>query len=102
MIKSTMKKEQILAILEAHKSEMRKKFGVKKIGIFGSAISGRMTNRSDIDIAVEIESEYKTLHNYMELDRYLSRMFKVKVDLGIESAIKPIVKKAIERGIVYV
>ena len=42
-------------ILFAHKRELRKKYGVKEIGIFGSFARNENRKGSDIDILVEIE-----------------------------------------------
>ncbi len=43
-----MKKEEILNLLRSHKKELEK-FGVKKIGIFGSFIRGDASSGSDAD-----------------------------------------------------
>lgn len=43
----------IKRILSEHKPELKKKFKMKSIGIFGSYVRGRPNKRSDIDILVE-------------------------------------------------
>ena len=97
-----MNKEEILNYLKEHKVELRGKFGVVKIGLFGSYSIGADTEESDIDICVVLDKKYKKLRNYLELERWLSKAFGKKVDLGIEDTIKPIVKKQIEKEIIYV
>ena len=69
-----------------------KKFGVKKIGLFGSYIHDKQTLDSDIDILVEFKSGQKTFDNYMDLKFYLEEIFKLNVDLVVTEAIKPDLK----------
>ena len=54
-----MTKSNILDYLKNHKIEFNEKYGVSKIGLFGSYARDEANNDSDIDIAVEIESEKK-------------------------------------------
>lgn len=50
-----MEKVDILKFLTDHKSEFEDKFGVTKIGLFGSFAKGENREESDIDIVVELE-----------------------------------------------
>jgi predicted nucleotidyltransferase len=45
--------EEIKKILKQHKRELKEKYGVKEIGIFGSYVRGEQKKKSDIDILVE-------------------------------------------------
>jgi len=45
----------IKKIIQLHKEEIRKEYGVKEIGIFGSYIKGEQNDNSDVDILVELE-----------------------------------------------
>ena len=45
--------EEIRKILREHKDELRKKYGVLEIGIFGSYVRGEQEKDSDVDILVE-------------------------------------------------
>ncbi len=97
-----MTKKIILDFLSKHKSELFDKYGVTKIGLFGSYVRGDFKEQSDIDIAVEIVNERKSLGNFFALRRELEEAFKLRVDLGIESSLKPIAKQKILQEIVYV
>ena len=46
-----MTKTIILEFLKSHKSELNNRFGVTKIGLFGSYARNEATDKSDIDIA---------------------------------------------------
>lgn len=90
-------KTLILDFLKIHRNEMVEEFGVTKIGLFGSYVRDEQKEDSDIDIAVEIESNNK-FRSFYYLEDNLGR----SVDLGIESTLKPIAKEAIIKDIIYV
>ena len=85
-----MKKiEEIKAKLKEHKEELREKFKVKEIGVFGSYVRGEQKKRgSDIDILVEFK-EPVSLLKFMDLEEYLSKLLGLKVDLISKKALKP-------------
>jgi len=89
-----MNKEDIVAFLKTHKEEMRQKFGVTKIGLFGSYVRNEAKEDSDIDIAVEMNEEH-IFRNFFALEQYLRNHLRKNVDIGTESSIKPIAKKRI-------
>ena len=95
-----MTKTDILDFLRSHKDEMHKKFGLIKIGLFGSYVRGEQREDSDIDLVVEIESSNK-FRSFFGLKAYLEASLHKKVDLGIESSLKPIVQRYIEKEIEY-
>ena len=45
---------QILNFLRSHKEEFRQKFGITKLGLFGSYARGEATKDSDIDIGLHV------------------------------------------------
>lgn len=46
---------EILRILHEYKLQMSVKYGIKKLGIFGSVARGEQTERSDLDVFVEVQ-----------------------------------------------
>ena len=95
-----MTKTDILDFLTTHKDEMYEKFGLVKIGLFGSYVRGEQREDSDIDLAVEIKSSNK-FRSFFGLKAYLEDALQKKVDLGIEGSIKPVVHKYTEEEIEY-
>lgn len=93
---------EILDYLRSNKEELRKEFGVIKIGLFGSYSRNEQNENSDIDIAIEIEKAKKSLKNFFAIKRTLEEQFGKKVDLGIESSLKPMVKEFVQKEIIYV
>jgi len=56
----------------------------------------------NIDIAVELDEDKKTLTNFFGLKRFLEERLGKRIDLGIKSAMKPIVRKAAQEDMLYV
>jgi predicted nucleotidyltransferase len=96
-----MTKEIILEFLSTNRQELKERFGVKKIGLFGSYAREEATPKSDIDIAVEIESS-NSFRSFFSLLRFLEDGLNAKIDLGIENSIKPLAKERIMKEIIYV
>lgn len=92
--------ETIMKKIEENKGPI-KKFGVNKIGLFGSYVRSEQQKKSDIDILVEFEKGKKTFDNYMDLKFFLEDLFDCNVDLVIKEAIKPRLKPHILESIQY-
>jgi len=89
-----MELEQILRVLHSNAQELRK-FGVRRLWLFGSYVRGEAGKNSDLDVLVEFEPGKKTFDNYMELKFFLEEVLGVEVDLITVEALKPRVKKYI-------
>lgn len=63
-------------------------YGARRIAIFGSYARGEGKPGSDIDVLVEF-SERKTLLEFVGIERQLSELLGVKVDLLTEKSISP-------------
>jgi predicted nucleotidyltransferase len=86
-----------IEILRDHEQEIKRRFAVRRIGLFGSFVRGEETKESDIDILVEFEDP--TFRNFMNLAFYLEDIFSRRVDLltpeGISNRIRPYVEKEV-------
>lgn len=96
-----MKFENIKEILTKHKGELKERFNVKEIGIFGSYVRGEQKNRSDADILVEFD-EPIGFFKFLELEEYLEKLLGVKVDLVTKKALKPRIGGYILKEVVFV
>jgi len=95
-----MKHVDAVAILAGHKGELRERFNVKNIGVFGSIVKGKQHTRSDIDVLVEFEKPVG-LFDFMALEEYLSSLLGAKVDLVSKKALKPKIGERILSEVVY-
>ena len=94
-------KEEIVAYLKNNRSFFYDKFGVTRIGIFGSFIRDEQTQPSDIDMVVEIEKSRKNIHSFLQLKRFLEKQLGRRIDLGFEHSLKPIIREKIKGQIIY-
>lgn len=90
-----------IEILKSNQGLIKQKYGVKKIGIFGSFARSEARKGSDIDVLVEFESGCKTFDNFMDLKFYLEDVFSRKVDLVTTDALRPQLKENILREVSY-
>jgi len=94
-----MTPERILQLLEQQTKEI-KKFGVRRIGLFGSRIRGEGKPQSDIDILVEFD--HPSFDRYMELKFYLEDLFGRDVDLVLADTLKEQIRPKIIKEVRYV
>lgn len=97
-----MTRNEIMDLLTQHKAELRQTYGVQEIALFGSYARQSAREDSDIDIAVELDDDKKTLTNFFGLKRFLEERLGMRIDLGIKSAMKPLVRKAAQEEMLYV
>jgi len=93
--------KELKQILSKHKSEIKNKFKVKSIGIFGSYVRGENKKRSDVDVLVEF-AEPVGMFDFLELEEYLQNIFHLKVDLVSKKALKPKIGEFILREVDYI
>jgi len=93
--------DEIKETLKKHKGELRERFRVKEIGVFGSYVKGEQKKVSDIDILVEFE-EPIGLFDFMDLEENLSTLLGTKVDLVSKKALKPRIGEHILKEVIYV
>ncbi|OPX70776.1 MAG: Nucleotidyltransferase domain protein [Methanoregulaceae archaeon PtaB.Bin108] len=74
-------REGVMLALNAKFAVIRKLYGVKKIGLFGSVARGEERAQSDIDIEVEFETGMDTYQNFIGLSLYLDEILGRPVDL---------------------
>ena len=94
-----MNKESILVFLKQHKQLLVEKYHVKTIGLFGSYATEHQTDKSDIDILVDMPSSFDL---YYDLKEFLETSFKKSVDLGLKHNVRSFIKEKIDKEIIYV
>ena len=98
-----MKKiEEIEKILEVHKEELRRRYGIKELVIFGSYVRGEERKDSDLDLLAEFEERAKIgLLEFIKVESHLSDLQGVKVELVEKSALKPRIGRRILKEVIY-
>lgn len=94
--------KEIQGILGEHKEELRRKYKVKEIGLFGSFVRDEQKEMSDVDILVEFEEDAKiSLLEFVNMENYLVDMLEMKVDLVENLGLKPRIGKNILKEVIY-
>ncbi|MDR0981586.1 MAG: nucleotidyltransferase family protein [Methanocalculaceae archaeon] len=82
-------KEIVLHKLEEKLPELRERFGIEKIGIFGSVSRGEDTLDSDIDILYLFAKNRGGMNDIIPLMQYLEECLGRKVDMVSMNYISP-------------
>lgn len=80
---------------------LKEKYPIKKLGVFGSFARGEQKKTSDIDVVVEFNSPIG-FFDFIRLENSLSEILQKKVDLVSKKAIKPAIKKRVLKETIYV
>lgn len=96
-----MNKQAILARLTASIEEIRQRFSVRELAVFGSAARDETTDKSDVDVLVAFDQK-ANFDVFMDLKFYLEELLGTGVDLVTEKALRPQVRKAIEQESIHV
>lgn len=90
----------IKQILTQLKPELRQKYFVNSIGLFGSIVRDDFTDQSDIDIIVDFSRPIGI--EFIDLANYIESKLSKKVDLVSRKGVKPKYYHQIESEIIYV
>ena len=92
--------DEIRDILRSHKQDLRMKYHVKELGVFGSFARGEESDSSDVDILVDFDEPIGW--EYIDLIAYLESILGMKVDLVTPMALKRQIKDNILKELVSV
>ena len=96
-----MRRDEAIKRLSDHKDELRDRFGVTSIAIFGSTARDEARPDSDVDTLIEIERPA----GFFEVSRvkfYLEELLDTKVDLATPGALRSPIREHIYKDIIYV
>jgi hypothetical protein len=93
--------EEFKVKLEAIKLELKRRYKVETIAIFGSYSRGQQTEKSDLDLLVSF-SEPIGVYKFAEVEKFISNKLGIKVDLVEKGALLPMIKKQVLTEIIVV
>ncbi|MBC8527008.1 MAG: nucleotidyltransferase family protein [Candidatus Cloacimonetes bacterium] len=86
--------EGIKVIINSHKRNLKKRFKVKSISLFGSYLRNEENEKIDIDLLVEFSTTID-LFEFIRLENFLSQLLGRKVDMVMKDTLKPRIKDRI-------
>ena len=92
---------RFVEVLRQCKQELKERYKVRSLGIFGSYVRNEQKKGSDLDILVEFD-ELPSLLQFLQLEHYLSALLGVRVDLVMKDALKPAIGRRILSEVVSV
>lgn len=90
----------LLARLCQQLPELRARYQVKRLGVFGSFVRGEQRPESDLDILVDFEVA-PSFFEFIRLENRLKELLDRDVDLVMARALKPTIGKHILQEVVY-
>ena len=93
-------REEILASLGTAKAELQERFRVRTLALFGSYARNQQTEKSDVDILVEVDPSIGL--GFVSLADELERRLQQRVDLVSSRAVRPNRRRLIEPDLIYV
>ncbi len=96
-----MTKDEILHLLERHKSILGERFGVVDLALFGSTARDAARTDSDVDILVDFDGP-ATSERYFGVLFYLEDQLGRPVDLVTQKALRSELRPYIEREAIHV
>ncbi|MFC1676399.1 nucleotidyltransferase family protein [Planctomycetota bacterium] len=96
-----MDKQTVLAQLKAHLGEMRERFSVKTLSLFGSVARNEAVSASDVDVLVSFEKK-ANFDIFMDLKFYLEELLGTGVDLVTNKSLRPQIRDEIETELINV
>ena len=92
-----MHRDDVLAALRANADTIRR-FGVTALFLYGSAARDEASDRSDIDLFVDVDYSRFGFVPYMELRDFLTELFRRNVDVTTRNALHPDLKRRIVKS----
>lgn len=99
-VKQMKTRSEYIQLLKSYKDSKSDKYGICRIGIFGSVARNEHDENSDIDICVELA--YPSLFYLVHIKEELQQLFGVSVDIiRIKPEMDILLKRDIMRDCIY-
>ena len=96
-----MSRDEVLALLRAHKPVLEQRFGIVDLALFGSFARDRAGDESDVDILVRFD-EPPDWRRYFGAQFYLEDLLGRPVDLATDKTLRAELRSYVEREAVNV
>jgi predicted nucleotidyltransferase len=91
-----MKRQQAIRLLAQCKTELKKRFGVSKLLLFGSTVRDTANSDSDVDILVDFDGP-ATSKRYFGVLFFLEDLLGCPIDLVTEKGLRPELRPHVEQ-----
>lgn len=95
-------RDEVVSILKREVMNIKDRFAVRRMGLFGSVVRKEASDQSDIDILIEFDPESVSYWKYLDLEQYLQSLFLRKVEIVSTDGVSPYIMPYISRDVVWV
>jgi uncharacterized protein with HEPN domain/predicted nucleotidyltransferase len=92
---------ELVRALRARQPALRKQYGVRSLGVFGSFVRGTQKLRSDLDVLVEFDERERSILDDVALKDELGKALGIKVDLVENKNLRPFIGRRILSEVVW-
>jgi uncharacterized protein len=96
-----MQRDEVIRKLNLKRTELRERYSVQSLALFGSVARDEATPASDVDLLVEFNRPVG-LFGLFALQDYLERLLGCPVDLGTRDSLKPRIRARVLQEMVNV
>lgn len=96
-----MRRDRVVRILRDHQDDLRDRYGVRSLAIFGSVARDEAAESSDVDLLVDF-ARAPGFDGYMGLKFRLEELLGCRVDLVMSKALKPDAQPVVQREAIRV
>lgn len=94
-------KAEYINLLQSVKEELKERYGIRSLRLFGSVARDEHVQSSDVDICVETETPNPFI--IMDIKEFLENLFECSVDIvRFRQNMNPFLKQQIENEGIYV
>ena len=95
-------REYILATIGSNRNKLAR-YGIRKVGLFGSYARDEQSLESDIDILIDFEPDHENYDNFMAVYDILEQLFNnEKVEIVTRNGLSPHIGPHILKEVQYV
>ena len=98
---SAMRRHQALDLLQRSRDELRERFGVTRLALFGSVARDTASESSDVDILVGFDGP-ATSKRYFGVQFFLEDLMGCSIDLVTDKALRPELQPYVEENLIDV
>ncbi len=97
-----LSQSEILQYLRDNREMIGTRFGIRRIGLFGSFARNEQTENSDVDILIDMQDGVDDLFGKrLSLSAFLERRFERHVDVCYEKALRPVFRDMVRKEVIY-
>ena len=97
-----LSRKEILTILHYEKPIIHERYGIAKIGLFGSFAREEAGTTSDIDLLVSFEEGREQFRPFMQCIYYLEQVFGKRVELITEHSLDNRIRTDVLREVIWI